>query len=118
MKQHLRQQFDEAVKAQDAGELLRARGLLVHLHEDDPGSAAILAVLGDVCWELSRFEEAIDVFRRATTLKPGLEAASLGLFHCLWKVGRKDEAFDEMRRFLSIYESDEYTRVLADLMRV
>ena len=115
MKEHPRTEFDAAVKAKDAGDLPGSRQMLVRLHQTDPHSAAILAVLGHVCWESNLLEEAIESFRKATILKPQADAVSLGLFHCLFKVGRTDEAFDEMRRFLSEYDSEEYTRLLAEL---
>ena len=117
MKENLRPEFDEAVKAKESGDLLRARQILLQLHQSDPDSTAILAVLGHACFKLSLFDEAIEFFRKATLLTPHSEAASLGLFHGLWQADRTDEAFDEMRRFLSEYESEEYTKLLANLKK-
>jgi predicted Zn-dependent protease len=117
MKEKLRPEFDEADKAMGSGDLLRARQILLKLHRSDPESAAILAVLGHACFKLNFLDEAIEFFRKAISLAPDLEAVSLGLFHSFWKADRTDEAFDEMRRFLSEYESDEYTRLLADLKK-
>ena len=117
MKENLKPEFDEAVKAKESGDLFRARQILLQLHRSDPGSTAILAVLGHTCFKLNLLDEALEFFRKATLLTPHSEAASLGLFHSLWKADRTDEAFDEMRRFLSEYESEEYTRLLADLKK-
>jgi predicted Zn-dependent protease len=113
----LRADFDEAVKAQESGDLARARLLLTELHERAPDSVLILLTLAHTCWELSHLHEALELFRRATVLEPECEAASLGLFHLLWKVDRIDEAFDEMRRYLLEYESEEYTKLLTNLKK-
>lgn len=117
MKENLRPEYDEAVKASESGDLPRSRQILLRLHRRDPESVVILAALGHVCWKVKSLDEAIKFFRKATVLRPQCEAVSLGLFHSLWQADRIDEAFVEMRRFLSEYESEEYTRLLADLKK-
>jgi predicted Zn-dependent protease len=67
--------------------------------------------MGMRAWMLYRLgenESAIEQFRRLVALSPTSEKASLGLFHSLWASNRPIEALDEMKRFLSISESDEY----------
>lgn len=113
----LRADFDEALRVQESGDLVRARLLLWELHERAPESVVILLTLARVCWELGRFDEALEFFRRATVLAPECEAASLGVFHMLWKLDRIDDAFDEMRRYLRDYDSENYTTLLAALKK-
>src|SRR5204863_10144318 len=80
MKEELRDLFDKAVKLRENGDLESAKNALLDLSQKDPNSAAILCVLGDVCWDLELREEAINYFGGAVGLSPKLEAASLGLF--------------------------------------
>lgn len=115
MKEALRERFDEAVRLKESGNFDAARRVLLELRNDDPSSLAILAVLGHVCWEMKRLNEAITFFQEAVALRPDSEAVSLGLFHCLWESERIDDAFAEMKRFLADYESEEYERLLADI---
>ena len=115
MKDELSKLFDEAVKLRDERDFPRAREILLRLHHAYPDSLRVLAVLAHVCWDMNRLDEAISLFRRATVLEPSYDLVSLGLFHCLWRAERTDDAFDEMRRFLTDHESEEYTRLLSDM---
>ena len=115
MKDELNATFNDAVKLKEKRDFASARELLLQLHQDDPDSPTILAVLGDVCWELNHLDEAIFFFQKATVLRPSSEPVSLGLFHFLWESNRQDDAFEEMKRFLANNESEEYTRLLADI---
>jgi predicted Zn-dependent protease len=115
MKNELTNKFDEAVRLKEARDFDGARRILLHLHQRDPSSPTLLAVLGHVCWEMKRLDEAISIFQQAIVLRPNSEAVSLGLFHCLWESDRKDDAFDEMKRFLAGNTSTEYKRLLTDI---
>ena len=84
MNEHIKTEFAEAVKLKEAGQLKAAREMLIDLAHQDPKSTAILAVLGDVYWDLEELDDAVSTFRRAIVTAPSLEAVSLGLFHCLW----------------------------------
>ena len=113
----VRDVFQSATAARDAGRLEEAERLLQSISERDRTFPAFHAVYGHVLWGLERLDEAIDAFRQAVILAPNSEAVSLGLFHCLWEVERTDEAFDEMRRFLKNNKSEEYSRLLTDINR-
>jgi lipoprotein NlpI len=80
-----------------------------------PNSAALIAVLGDVYSELGNVDAAIEAFREAVRLAPTSEIASLGLFHCLWRAKKEREAFDEIRRFMSLSESQDYRDIVNEL---
>lgn len=83
--------------------------------EKDSKSTAILAVLGDVCWDLGELENAVSIFKSAVELSPALEAVSLGLFHCLWKLEKRMEALEEIKRFQSISDSEDYRRIVKEI---
>jgi predicted Zn-dependent protease len=112
MKQELKDSFSEARNLRDSGNLPGARNVLLDLSKRDPTSPAIFSVLGDVCWEMELREEAANAFRQATRLSPKLEAASLGLFHCLRELGRQEEALEEVKRFQSVSDSEDYRKIV------
>lgn len=115
MKEGLRESFDRAAKLVDVGDLAAAKSILVDLADCDSNSPAIFAVLGNVCWKLGELDEAVVSFRRAVELRPALEAASLGLFHSLWESGRQEEAVEEIKRFQSISDSEDYRRIVRQI---
>jgi predicted Zn-dependent protease len=115
MKEELKKQFSETVKFKEAGQFECARKMLLDLHEKDPQSTAILAVLGDVYWDMRLLEDAVSVFKRAIQLSPTLEAVSLGLFHCLWQLGKREEALEEVMRFQSLADSEDYREIFREI---
>ena len=115
MKNELKQEYSKAVKFKETGQLDAAKKLLIDLAEKDPKSPAILAVLGDVYWEMGILEEAVNTFKRAVELAPTLEAVSLGLFHCLWKLGRREDALVEIKRFQSVADSEDYREIVKEI---
>lgn len=115
MREELRARFSEAVTLKEQGELGPARKILLELTEMDSKSPAIFAVLGDVCWDMKDHEAAVIFFKHATELSPTLEAVSLGLFHCLWKLDRRNEATEEVMRFQSVSDSKDYGEIVREI---
>jgi tetratricopeptide (TPR) repeat protein len=115
MKDSIKIRFQAAVIAKDSGDLKTAREILSLVTFEDSNSSAILAVLADTHWELGDLEAAVDCFRKACKITPTLEAVSLGLFHCLWKLQRFDEAFEEVKRFQSISDSKDYREIIEEI---
>ncbi len=115
MKEELKFRFGEAVKLKDDGDLEAAKSILEDLSDKDPRSAAIFAVLGDVCWSMKLLDDAVHAFRCAVALAPTLEAVSLGLFHCLWQLGKREEALEETKRFMSVADSDDYRMIVREI---
>jgi two-component SAPR family response regulator len=79
-----------------------------------PGLAIGHSYLG---WILSRGEEhceAIEQGRIAVQLEPASERVSLLLFRVLWSAGERDEALSEMRRYMAIGHSEEYSRMMTE----
>lgn len=111
------EKFKEAISHRDAGELGAARDILADLAMSPDATAAVFAVLGSIHWDLGDLSSAIRCFQDAAQIAPTAEVVSVGLFHTLFEAGRHEEAFDEMRRFLSIADSEEYQQLLADILK-
>ena len=115
MKEELKKQFLEAVNLEEAGQFESARTLLLDSVEKDPECTATLATLGHVCYKMGDWDGAVSVFKRCVELSPILEAVSLGLFHSLWKLGRHVEALEEVKRFQSISDSEDYREIVKEI---
>jgi predicted Zn-dependent protease len=115
LKEELKVRFAEAVKIRDRGDLNSARQLFLKLAEEDTQSTAIYAVLGDICWDMGLLDEAVLAFSHAVKLSPKLEAVSLGLFHTLWKLEKRVEALEEIKRFQSIADSEDYREIVREI---
>jgi len=115
-EKRLEQLFAEAIALRDLGNLRDTLAKLAEiLSEQTKFDAPVLGLMGNIYWDLNDFTKALECYRKAVVIKPKSELASLGLFHTLWNLGKRDEAFDEMRRFLSISSSEEYSRLLSEM---
>ena len=108
----------QAIKLNRMGKQSSALRILEPLARSHPRSAPVQGYLGGIYFDAGRIDEAVECFRRASTLSPRSELASLGLFHSLWAAGERNKALAEMRRFVSIAPSAEYARLIEDLARV
>jgi predicted Zn-dependent protease len=115
LKEELKRRFEDAVKIKKVGDLTSARKLFIELADEDKKSPAILAVLGDICWEMNLLDEAVVAFAAATKLSPKLEAVSLGLFHCLWELGKRELALEEIKRFQTVSDSPDYREIIREI---
>ena len=88
-----------------------AAQILEELRETNPQSASVHAILGHVLWEQDDLARAVPSFKRAVTLSPESELASLGFFHTLMESEDKRGAIEEMNRFLRGAASKEYDAV-------
>ena len=107
--------FDEALRLRDQGSLVEAEETLSQLMEQYPENLGIILVRAGVLFDLERFHDAYTLFKTILDSRPDHELASRGLFHSLWKLGKHDDAFSEMKRFLSIADSDAYADLLNDI---
>jgi tetratricopeptide (TPR) repeat protein len=111
--------FDEALVLRDRGELLRAIELLLDAaaRSEADGDKRIAAhshlQLAHIHKRLGHLEACERHCRRATSIAPKLELASLGLFHALDALGRFEEALEEMVRFLYLRDSDLYRELMS-----
>ncbi len=107
--------FKEAMNLKTQGDFRGALDILEDMHARSSHSPSLLAFCGDLHMELGNYVKATEAFRIAVKLAPTSETFSLGLFHCLWDANLISDALVEMKRFLLIAESAEYTRILAEI---
>jgi predicted Zn-dependent protease len=82
-----------------------------------PDSALFNASLANALNGLGQVDVAEHLFKKAVSLAPRSEKISLGLFHCLWAAAKQEEALEEMKRFLSLVDSEEYPMLLASITK-
>jgi hypothetical protein len=82
--------------------------------EEFPGLPIAHSYLGWVLSRGGRHREAIEHGRVGVQLAPKSERSSLLLFRVLWSAEQREQAFDEMKRFMAIGHSDEYTLILKE----
>lgn len=101
-----------AVEADEKGDSAFALQILAAVVEEFPELAMGHSYLGWVLSRASRHREAVEEGRVSVQLEPASERASLLLFRVLWSAGERDLAFGEMKRFLAIGQSEEYSKML------
>jgi len=111
----IKPEFDEALRLKEAGNFAEAAEIFLRLARQRPDVAAVHGMLGHVQQELGKIRDAADSYRRAVSLSPGSELASISLFHALYKLRELDGAFGEMRRFRSRGPSQEYDLIMSEL---
>ncbi len=97
----------EARSLIDLGKNDEARFCLLELLKDDANNHAALLMLGGSYFTGGKYSEAEMVFERLVLMAQGEGKFSIALFNTLWKSGRTEEALEEIRRFLSIADSDK-----------
>ncbi len=109
-------EFARAVEQRSKGNHAAALQILLPLESELSNARGYLAVVAHSYWQLSKLDEAIAWFQRATEVAPSYEKASLGLFHCLYEKGLVDAAFDEWKRFARVRPSSpRYAELMKDL---
>jgi tetratricopeptide (TPR) repeat protein len=117
-EEDFRTAVDRALRLRDAGDHSTALDILMKLLEEGPRRAGVVALIGQILYyEMRDPVQALPFLRESVELSPDSERSSLALCHALFAVDAGDEAFHEMRRFLSGHESEEYSRLLADMNR-
>jgi predicted Zn-dependent protease len=96
------------------GQTEQAAQHLSTLIAEFPATASLRGYLALFLYRSRRFDEAIEQGRHAVLLSPKSEKASLIFFQALWRVGQHVEALDEMKRFLEIRQSDEYSKIIRE----
>jgi predicted Zn-dependent protease len=109
--------FQEALQLRSKGKLDDAEKLLSGLVQASPEDTEAFLILGAVLYAQDNYFGALSAFGRVLDEMPMHEPSSLGLFHSLWALGQRKEAFAEMKRFLSVANSQEYERILSDIDR-
>jgi len=97
------------------GDLSGTLEVMEELVRSNPKLALLRASFANTLWDNGDLVKAEKEFRDAIALGPDLEKISLGLFHLLWEQGREDEAFEEMKRFMSISDSEDYRAISKEI---
>jgi tetratricopeptide (TPR) repeat protein len=106
--------INQAIEFAGRDEPLLAVQLLTDLVAEFPAATSVHAYLAWYLLQVGRCDEAIQHGRQAVDLSPHSERASLVCFHVHWRAGQFIEALDEMKRFLKIRPSEEYSRIIRD----
>jgi len=106
--------INRAIELDETGQTSAALQILAKLAVEFPRAASVRAYLAWFSLHAGRSTEAIRHARRAVGLAPTSEKASLVYFHSLWKAGRLKQALAEMKRFLRIHPSNEYSKIIKD----
>ncbi len=108
--------LQQAIDSFAAGQTLQAIERLNRSKTAFPTAPRLWGYLGFLYGELGNDAMAVRAFRRATTLSPHSERASMGLFHSLWRTGKVDAAFREMRRYMKAYDSPRFRELLRGML--
>ncbi len=108
----------QAVELDQQNDTAFATQILTAVVAEFPGLAIGHSYLGWILSRGGRHREAIEHGRVAVQLSPKSEKASLALFRVLWGAGERDLAFEEMKRFMAIGHSDEYSMMIQEFKRV
>ncbi len=103
-----------AVEADEQNDTAFATQIMTAVVEEFPELAIGHSYLGWVLSRSGRYREAIEHGRVGVQLSLTSERVSLLLFRVLLAAGERDLAFEEMKRFLAIGHSDEYSRMLEE----
>jgi predicted Zn-dependent protease len=109
------QEFNEALRLRDSGELRRARTILERLAQENPKRPEIIGMLAGLQFQMGDHKNAADTARNCIALSPRSELASRILFHACLELRDVDSAFSEVARFRALKDSSEYDRTLAEM---
>ncbi len=113
----LDKKIKEILKKKEAGQYQEALMDAENLSTEYPDVASVFGLAASMYFEADQFDKAAEKYKKATEISPKSEAASLGLFHSLWQMDKNDQAFDEMKRYMSIAQSDEYNELLTNFSK-
>jgi len=112
----LDEEISNVIKLKKSGDFDDALKIAEKLFVKYDYIGSVCGLLASIHFELDHFDEAAKVYKKAITISPKSETASLGLFHSLWHVGDTDGAFEEMKRYMTIAKSDEYEWLLKNFI--
>lgn len=108
--------IDLAFELNQQGKIEESVAALSTIYMDIPGDdIGSLGIVGSLFREANELSKALYCFQKAFEVDPNNPRVSLGLFHSLWRLERYGEALDELKRFLSVSESDEHSRLLSEM---
>jgi len=103
----MEQEFEEAMAAEDHGDLDRAELLLAHLHAATPGNFAVDESLGLLYIRREQVERALPLLQAAVRDQPTSDAAHANLGAALYQMHRNAEAIAEFTHAVKINPGNE-----------
>ncbi len=97
----------------DAKALLRE---IIKAFPDHRNIATVHSVLAGILYDQNKAHQSLHHFKIATSLVPGSELASLGVYLSFIKIESYNEAIAELNRYLSKYKADMYLDTLEELI--
>ena len=94
--------FEQAMAAEDRGDMAAAEKLLVALEQRQPGNFAVEESLGLVYAQQSEFEKALRPLKKAAQLQPGSDAAHANLGAALYSLHENPEAAAELKKAVAL----------------
>jgi tetratricopeptide (TPR) repeat protein len=113
--------FKQAIELREIGNHAEAIELLKTIEHEAGDRPNFLLVIGDLYRVQGDADQALHYFGRAIEAAPAHELASLSLFHLLWEMGEhgienaQGRALEEIKRFMSISDSEDYRRIISEL---
>lgn len=110
--------FNLSLRLRDEGKTEEAIKGLTHIINttEDHFLAPVYGVLGGIYFENDKLEIALHNYKKAVSLTPSSELASLGVFHSSWDLGKISEAINEMERFLLLKpHCTDYLEIINEL---
>ncbi len=114
----VKKSLNEARSLAEQGRHGKARSRLLELLKEDPNNQVALLMLGGSYFIEEKYSEAGIVFERLILIVPGEGKYSIALLNTLWKLGRIEEALEEIKRFVSVADSDEEREIFDQYMQI
>lgn len=99
---HLEKEFENAVAAHQAGDLIRAKNLYEKIITQDSTHADAMHLLGVLAAQLGQFEVAISWIQQAISIKSDVPAFHNNLGNALKALGKLDQAIDHYQIALKL----------------
>lgn len=118
-KNEYEKQIDEALNLRDAGQLQESLCVISKIVGQIPREdVKTLRIVGVIFLDGKDFQNAFQCFQKALEIDPTSASASIGLFHTLWNMGRYSDGLAELRRFLSVSQSEEHFKLIEEMSEV
>ncbi len=94
--------FEQAMAAEDRGDMAGAEKLLVALEQKQPGNFAVEESLGLVYAQQGEFEKSLRPLKKAAALVPSNDAAHANLGAALYSLHQNQEAAAELKKAVAL----------------
>lgn len=98
----IQQAIDLARQHHTAGDLLKAESIYQQILQADPNQHVALHLLGVIAHQVGKNDIAVDLIKKAITIKPDYAKAHNNLGNALQALGKLDEAVDSYKKAIAI----------------